>query len=47
MDLSAAAVTRAVSALESHLNMRLLNRSTRRLSLTDAGRHYFDAVVRF
>jgi DNA-binding transcriptional LysR family regulator len=42
MDLSAPAVTRAVSALESHLNMRLLNRSTRGLSLTDAGRHYFD-----
>ena len=42
LGMSAAAVTRSVGTLEAHLNMRLLNRSTRRLSLTDAGRHYFD-----
>ncbi|WP_213306801.1 LysR family transcriptional regulator [Paraburkholderia sacchari] len=42
LGMSAAAVTRSVSMLEAHLNLRLLNRSTRRLSLTEAGRLYFD-----
>lgn len=40
LGMSAAAVTRSVGMLESHLNMRLLNRSTRRLSLTEAGEAY-------
>ncbi len=38
--MSAAAVTRSVGTLEAHLNMRLLNRTTRSLSLTDVGREY-------
>jgi DNA-binding transcriptional LysR family regulator len=42
MSLSPAAVTRSVSMLESQVKMRLLNRSTRSLSLTDAGRLYLD-----
>lgn len=42
LGMSAAAVTRHVHMLESHLNMRLLNRTTRHLSLTDAGREYLD-----
>jgi DNA-binding transcriptional LysR family regulator len=42
LGMSAAAVTRSVSMLEAHLNMRLLNRSTRSLSLTEAGRLYLD-----
>lgn len=42
LGISAAAVTRSVSTLEAHLNARLLNRSTRSLSLTEVGRHYVD-----
>ena len=42
LGMSAAAVTRSVGMLEAHLNMRLLNRSTRSLSLTEAGRLYLD-----
>jgi len=38
---SAAAVSRQVAALEDHVGARLLNRTTRRLSLTDVGRDYF------
>ncbi|ALP68513.1 LysR family transcriptional regulator [Paraburkholderia caribensis] len=42
LNLSAAVVTRSVGLLEQHLSMRLINRSTRKLSLTDAGRQYFE-----
>ncbi|HYS63598.1 MAG TPA: LysR family transcriptional regulator, partial [Paraburkholderia sp.] len=42
LGISAATATRSVRILEEHLNMRLLNRSTRSLSLTDAGRLYPD-----
>lgn len=37
MDLSASAVSRHVAELEAHLDTRLLNRTTRRLSLTESG----------
>ena len=37
--LTTAAVSRRVKALEARLGVRLLNRTTRRLSLTDAGQH--------
>jgi DNA-binding transcriptional LysR family regulator len=40
LDLSNAAVTRYVSLLETHLHARLLNRTTRSVSLTEAGRLY-------
>ena len=40
LDTSTAAVSRQISALEAHLGARLLNRSTRRLSLTDAGAEF-------
>lgn len=40
LDLSNAVVTRYVSLLEMHLNTRLLNRTTRSVSLTEAGRAY-------
>jgi DNA-binding transcriptional LysR family regulator len=42
LGMSAAAVTRSVSMLEAHLNMRLLNRTTRSLSLTDVGKEYLE-----
>lgn len=41
---SPAAVTRAVAALETHLGARLLHRTTRRQSLTDAGEAYLERV---
>ena len=44
LDLSAPVVTRLVADLEDHLGTRLLQRSTRRLSLTDAGQAYLGRV---
>ncbi len=44
LDLSAAVVTRAVADLETHLGARLIQRTTRRLSLTDTGEAYLDRV---
>ncbi len=41
-----ATVSRRVSELEAHLKTRLLNRSTRRLTLTDAGEAYIGACRR-
>jgi DNA-binding transcriptional LysR family regulator len=40
LELSNAVVTRYVALLEAHLNTRLLNRTTRSVSLTEAGRTY-------
>ncbi|MEJ0002661.1 MAG: LysR family transcriptional regulator [Pararobbsia sp.] len=40
LDISNAAVTRYVALLETHLKTRLLNRTTRSVSLTEAGRDY-------
>jgi DNA-binding transcriptional LysR family regulator len=42
LDLAPAVVTRIVAELEAHLGARLLNRTTRRLALTDAGETYHD-----
>lgn len=42
MELSRAMVTRHVMSLESRLGTRLLNRTTRRLSLTEAGAAYLE-----
>ena len=42
MNISQAAVTRLVSELEDHLGARLLNRTTRRLALTEVGEAYLD-----
>jgi DNA-binding transcriptional LysR family regulator len=36
------ATVRQLAALESHLKLRLINRTTRRLALTDEGRAYLD-----
>lgn len=43
---SPAAIARHVNALEAHLGVRLLNRSTRSISLTDAGRTYAELCER-
>ncbi|HBR0883788.1 TPA: LysR family transcriptional regulator, partial [Klebsiella pneumoniae] len=40
--LSAAMAGRHVSSIESNLNARLIQRSTRRLSLTDVGQRYYE-----
>lgn len=40
MELTTAHVSRAVADLERHLRTRLLNRTTRRLALTEAGERY-------
>jgi DNA-binding transcriptional LysR family regulator len=44
LDISPAVVTRLVADLEDHLGTRLLHRTTRRLSLTEAGAAYLDRV---
>lgn len=44
LDISPAVVTRLVADLEEHLGTRLLQRTTRRQSLTDAGEAYLERV---
>jgi DNA-binding transcriptional LysR family regulator len=44
-DISNAVVTRHVADLEDHLGTRLLNRTTRRLSLTETGHAYLERVL--
>ncbi len=44
--LSKAALSRHVAQLEDRLGVRLLNRTTRRLSLTEAGRAYYEGCQR-
>lgn len=44
LDLTPAAVTRLVGDLEKHLGVRLLQRTTRRLSLTPAGEAYLNRL---
>jgi DNA-binding transcriptional LysR family regulator len=41
LETTPASVSRRVKALEQRLGVRLLQRTTRKLSLTDAGEHYF------
>ncbi|WP_369789714.1 LysR family transcriptional regulator [Rouxiella sp. WC2420] len=42
LGISASAVGKSVARLESRLNVRLFNRSTRRISLTDEGQLFFE-----
>ena len=42
LDVSNALVTRAIAMLEAHLRTRLINRTTRNLSLTEAGTRYLE-----
>lgn len=46
LGLSPAAVSKNIAELEAHVAARLLNRTTRRMSLTEAGRQYYDQVAR-
>ncbi|HEV7434974.1 MAG TPA: LysR family transcriptional regulator [Pseudorhizobium sp.] len=46
MGLSPAAVSKNVAELEAHLGVRLINRTTRRMALTEEGRIYLDHVSR-
>jgi len=45
LDTSVSTVSRHVSELEAHLDARLLNRTTRRLSLTESGRVFHERCV--
>ncbi|WP_455733155.1 LysR family transcriptional regulator, partial [Burkholderia stabilis] len=42
LGVSNALVTRSIAMLEGHLNTRLIHRTTRNLSLTEAGARYLD-----
>jgi DNA-binding transcriptional LysR family regulator len=44
LDLAPAVVTRVVAELEQHLGARLLNRTTRRLALTEIGEAYLESA---
>ncbi|MGQ0675742.1 MAG: LysR substrate-binding domain-containing protein [Rhodospirillales bacterium] len=46
LGLSKAAVSKQVARLEDRLGVRLINRSTRRLGLTEAGRDYYERARR-
>jgi DNA-binding transcriptional LysR family regulator len=45
LNLSTSATSRYVAELESHLGTRLLNRTTRRVSLTESGRAFYERCV--
>jgi len=45
LSISASACSRLVAELEAHLDTRLLNRTTRRLSLTESGQGFYERCV--
>ena len=45
LDLSRGMTSRYVAQVESHLGVRLLNRTTRRLSITEAGNDYYQRAT--
>src|SRR5512133_916110 len=47
LGLSTSAVSRHVAQLEAHLNARLLNRTTRRVSPTHEGSAYFERCTQW
>ncbi len=42
LEISKSAVSKRINQLEAHLGVRLLHRTTRKLSLTEAGERYFE-----
>lgn len=46
LGLSPAAISKNIAELEMHVGARLINRTTRRMSLTEEGRVYLEHVVR-
>ena len=46
LQMSPPAVTRAITALEEHLKVKLLNRTTRHVRITEAGHRYLDDARR-
>lgn len=46
LDTSLSSVVRTLAGLENSLGVRLLNRTTRRISLTEEGRHYLERCRR-
>ncbi len=46
LGVSTAVVSRKIAALEARLGVRLLNRTTRRIALTDEGARYHESCVR-
>jgi LysR family transcriptional regulator for bpeEF and oprC len=46
LGISTSSVTNQVAALEAHFGVRLLHRTTRRMSVTDEGRQCYDNAVR-
>src|SRR5205823_14698968 len=45
LSLSTSAISRHVADLEAHLETRLLNRTTRRLSLTETGQAFYERCI--
>ena len=45
LEISRALASKLVQALEDQLGVRLLHRTTRRLSLTEAGQNYYQRVA--
>ncbi len=45
MEMSTSSLSRFIADLESHLNARLLNRTTRKLSLTETGQAFYERCV--
>ena len=45
MNMSTSAVSRHVAELEAHLDTRLLNRTTRRISITESGQAFYERTL--